>query len=596
MKFEKLLPRLEQMHRDKIKSLRSSITARLPDLLEAIGTPIALSVYLRLKYKVGEYPEVHPFNYERIFDGIYKYKADAQALAIVNKSAIIDLGVDTQKAAEMALIVSEQVNSATNKRLRPILALGSQLALPRSCDNKRVPYSILNNARDYLANLLGPAVVDWQLQFTGGATATVRGTEEKLLVNKITQKPSITRPALMHFYNAIWRDPAAYAFAVHHCLIGDDNRLILDNFEIIDEEVIDFVPKNWKTDRLICLQATLNMSLQKNAADHMKRRLKLIDGVDLGMVPEEHKNYVQNGRFRGYDISTIDLKAASDRISTELVRYLLPVDWFMLLDQLRHRKWDAPKRPELSSLSEFPERFSAMGNGFTFELETLVFRAICYGVLKSLGLRTSAFSVFGDDIIVPTAAARDLVDVLAFLGFETNAQKTFIDSPFLESCGHDVFYNVHCRPVYLKDFDKGLRGLYEFLNRIRAIALNVDRQSSSLYRVWISLLRKLREIDENLLCAGPATYGDITIHCSRNDATRIGFGRQPRTINYVLHTYGVFKKTKLVEWMLPVGSSSLELAYMCLGARSEGQNVTLDRHVSKVRSVVVSDWSDHDWL
>jgi hypothetical protein len=62
-----------------------------------------------------------------------------------------------------------------------------------------------------------------------------------------------------------------------------------------------------------------------------------------------------------------------------------------------------------------------MGNGYTFTIETLVFAAIC----KSIGSRQ--FSVYGDDIIIETELYEPLVEMLSYLGFEVNKEKSHHD-------------------------------------------------------------------------------------------------------------------------------------------------------------------------
>jgi len=91
--------------------------------------------------------------------------------------------------------------------------------------------------------------------------------------------------------------------------------------------------------------------------------------------------------------------------------------------------------------------FSAMGNGFTFEVETITFWAIC----KAAG--ATSVTVFGDDIICPKFIFGRVKRLLEMIGCILNVDKTFAEGPFRESCGHDYFLGVNIRGVYVKRLD-----------------------------------------------------------------------------------------------------------------------------------------------
>jgi hypothetical protein len=96
-----------------------------------------------------------------------------------------------------------------------------------------------------------------------------------------------------------------------------------------------------------------------------------------------------------------------------------------------------------------------MGNGYTFELETLIFLSVsivCAEEAQKANLPGVDILVYGDDIIVPTGTSATLIPVLKYLGFETNASKTFLTGPFRESCGGDFFNGMAVRSHYLKEY------------------------------------------------------------------------------------------------------------------------------------------------
>jgi hypothetical protein len=122
------------------------------------------------------------------------------------------------------------------------------------------------------------------------------------------------------------------------------------------------------------------------------------------------------------------------------VHLLFPVDWARILFKLRSPAYILP-----DGTKGVYHKFASMGNGMTFSLETLVFWAAC----KAVGSRKPI--VYGDDIIVETDLADDLVALLAFLGFTVNGEKSYFEGPFRESCGVNFYKGIDITPVYIRD-------------------------------------------------------------------------------------------------------------------------------------------------
>jgi hypothetical protein len=87
-----------------------------------------------------------------------------------------------------------------------------------------------------------------------------------------------------------------------------------------------------------------------------------------------------------------------------------------------------------------------MGNGYTFELESLLFWALA----KSVTQVDDIVSVYGDDIIVPSAVVPTLQKVFDYVGFTLNMDKSFWTGQFRESCGKHYFNGYDVSPVYHK--------------------------------------------------------------------------------------------------------------------------------------------------
>jgi hypothetical protein len=90
-----------------------------------------------------------------------------------------------------------------------------------------------------------------------------------------------------------------------------------------------------------------------------------------------------------------------------------------------------------------------MGNGFTFELESLIFWSVAKACSELLNLE-SEVSVYGDDIIIDSRGYDLLTRSLSELGFFVNSEKSFSSGPFRESCGADWFKGTWIRPFYVK--------------------------------------------------------------------------------------------------------------------------------------------------
>jgi len=106
-----------------------------------------------------------------------------------------------------------------------------------------------------------------------------------------------------------------------------------------------------------------------------------------------------------------------------------------------------------------------MGNGFTFELESLLFYVLSRAVAYFSGV-SGIISVYGDDIIVPTDIAVDLEFVLGVLGFSVNPEKSFSTGTFRESCGGHYDGGCDVTPFYVKADIISLTDLILLLNKI----------------------------------------------------------------------------------------------------------------------------------
>jgi hypothetical protein len=226
---------------------------------------------------------------------------------------------------------------------------------------------------------------------------------------------------------------------------------------IVEGNVMFTVPKKTDIDRCACKEPDLNMFMQKGLGGEIRRCLKRV-GIDLN-DQSINRSHAYEGSKSGLQ-ATLDLSSASDSVTSSLVYLLLPTCWFTLLDALRcENTW-------IDNELHRNEMFSSMGNGFTFELESLIFWALSKATAYFTGT-PGVISVYGDDIICPTMMAQDLIWILSIFGFQTNRDKSFTEGPFRESCGGHYHNGLDVTPFYLRKPIETLLDVIHTANSLR---------------------------------------------------------------------------------------------------------------------------------
>ncbi|DAD51095.1 TPA_asm: RNA-directed RNA polymerase [ssRNA phage SRR7976300_1] len=139
------------------------------------------------------------------------------------------------------------------------------------------------------------------------------------------------------------------------------------------------------------------------------------------------------------DYSTLDLKAASDSVSLDLVERVFPWECLRYLVSTRSTHTLLPDGTLLPL-----KKFAPMGSSICFPLECTIFSGLCELVARDHRLtpdeRRNAYRVYGDDIIVRNDLVYDLVVCLEACGFIVNETKSFTTNSFRESCGVFAIY------------------------------------------------------------------------------------------------------------------------------------------------------------
>lgn len=270
------------------------------------------------------------------------------------------------------------------------------------------------------------------------------------------------------------------------------------------------VPKNSKTDRTIAVEPGLNLWFQKGIGEMIRRRLRRV-GVNLNNQTRNQK-LAKVGSLNG-SLATVDFSAASDTVSKATVRELIPERWLDVMERCRTHYGRRGK--EMIAY----EKFSSMGNGFTFELESLIFFSIAFCVVQQLGLSTKDVSVYGDDVILPNDAYPLFVKTCEFYGFTVNLEKSFSSSEFRESCGAHWFRGLDCTPFYLKEIIATPLRIYHTANSVRRTAHSGVLKrfpycDIRFYACWRHLRFQIRK--PNFTSAG---YGDGAFHVNFDEAS-----------------------------------------------------------------------------
>lgn len=421
-----------------------AILGTLSQKCSELGGPLCRE--LNALVQKGDYKSL--VNYE-IKYSLYDFddlKYGRQILGFYQKLDILDLGLSKSGAAAKRFIESEVMCRQTNRRLQ------STRLSPQTVDSDI--HRVLSIAVWKIGKILGdlPSLEAFEFAFGPGANTNVKGALACPRAKLSAQLECSTdlSPTVQEFLYEVpvWT-------ALHATQESEDSYVA--TVRVVPGKVI-FVPKNAKTDRSIVVEPPLNSFFQKGVGSYIRERL-MHSKINL-RDQSRNQNLACKGSVDG-SLATVDLSMASDCLSRELVWDLLPYDWANLLSSLRTSEVLVPQVVELQNLFTKDltisgesvlklEKFSSMGNGYTFELESLIFYGLAYGVCRDLNLSSKDVSVYGDDIIIPTSAYPLLEKVLQFCGFSVNKEKSFADGQFRESCGADYLNGFDIRPFYQK--------------------------------------------------------------------------------------------------------------------------------------------------
>jgi len=527
----------------------------------SLDTPRSLSCWLL--YSNGEHQQLvdlkcDPQNYIEAS----AFRSDFVATEFLSKASFLRLNIDRKEVALEKFFAAEAQCKETNLRLmshNPWLktqSKGEWLLNATVCKIYRIigdgpgAEEIFENGR------WGP-----------GSTFHLRG-KDLSAANKFRVKSGITQdlvPLVCPSFYSAYPTWSSYTTSLY----GEKP------FEVVAGNRLLTVPKNAKTDRVIAVEPAINLWFQLSAGHSIRTRLGRY-GIDLNDQGRNQKAAYRASKTGA--MATVDFSSASDTISSKLVEMLLPRRWYQILNAFRS------KYTLYDDRSIRLEKFSSMGNGFTFELESLIFYAVACACCDFLGISQSEISVYGDDVLIPVEAFNLFVDFSSDLGFTVNTKKSYATTPFRESCGSYYYNGISCKPLFLKENCRDVKSLYKLANGVRLLAhrfCNNLACDDELRRCWI---RIVHDIPEALRLRVPLQSGDVGLISNFDEAT------PPKARDQIEG----FKPLALITLPVPKYSDDRALLLERLRGGSELSmgNTTYLKDVTKtaVKRILVSEW------
>lgn len=467
MKFEKL----------NSLGMTADFSACTSELLQCFGYKGSLQQALSLPL-----PDFHG-DVDLVRDNYFVYN-------LLRKSSPVNMSVDSQRELEYTTFNKwmevEQKCEVSNNRF----ALGA-------IKHHGVLHTLVEDIRREIARILGPLdrctieQLPSYAKITSGATTTHRRNKGDAYY-KLTEPLGVTEKA---------QNFALVLMATDHhwreTMLTKVSDWPYSWLSIQTGARWGTVPKDWKILRTIGIQPTGNQIWQSALGGLIRDRLRRT-GINLDTVWRENQRLAYQAS-RDRDHATIDSSSASALYSRRLVETLVDPEWFTVLDLFRCDLIEVPK----SSAERFGVRhfehidgryyrrsagFMDMGVGYCFELQSVVFLAMGRAVCRYLGLSPATVSIFGDDLIVPSAAVSKLQEVFEYFGFEMNANKSFWgDHPFRESCGVHYLDGTDIQPIYRKE--QSGHSIVDWLWLLNSIRLHWSYSSKKAVRRWYTRWR-----------------------------------------------------------------------------------------------------------
>lgn len=243
-----------------------------------------------------------------------------------------------------------------------------------------------------------------------------------------------------------------------------------------------------------------------------------------------------------YDnLATIDLSAASDSVTLELVKQVFKGTKLLY--------WLLGTRSTYSVCDEQTVRmrkFAPMGSACCFPVECIVFTLAAQVAsdrtyIAGLDDRPTV-RVFGDDIIIDGYAAHELIHILEELGFTVNTDKSYTSGGFREACGAEAYRGDEIQPLRYKrlDWDPSTQSSsagsistsLSYINSLYLRGYHTTREYllHGLLHSKITVGKHRREVGRYLSATFHGLHGTFMSSCPTNFNRLFKFDREYQTI------------------------------------------------------------------
>lgn len=456
-------------------------------LMEGLDCPRSLAVAILLKNR--EYAQVVRLRADVLhYNSSDDYYKAAVATDFLRKLDGLPTGIDKEQSALDKWWASERRCYSANQRISALYHGG----LRAPCDEHVAQY--LRKAKKCLIRLIGVGPSD-DLHGRFGPGATMSDKASACLVpDKMSSRLTMTPPSFSLM--PVWIQTA---WGRAHAEGG------FVPFEFVRGNTFFTVPKDSTTNRSCGKEPSFNVFYQLAYGRQMRKRLYR-HGFDLDDNKTIHMRVACEASKTLRGLATIDLSSASDTICRALVKALLPKAWYDALTRV------VSPFTKVKGKWVLLEKFSSMGNGFTFELQTAIFASLLMAMDDTLVPGLDLF-VHGDDIIVPDRLEEQIKAVFTYVGFELNANKTFFVGAFRESCGGDYYAGQVVRPYYVKELPNEPQHFISIANGIRRLTCRDGKafqRLPALRRTWFRVLDHIPSAIRS--CRGPEDLGDLVVH------------------------------------------------------------------------------------
>jgi len=272
-----------------------------------------------------------------------------------------------------------------------------------------------------------------------GAVATGEANWRKMRFKRYYTKIEEAYPYTEYFYYN----------ANHLC----DELATLEALETHESGVakVVLVPKNSKGPRLISCEPLEYQWMQQGLGGALVKHLETHD-LTRGQVnftsQEINRELALTGSLDGRYV-TLDMKEASDRVSTQLVEDLF-AGVPHILRCLMALRTDATRMPDGKIVSL--NKYAPMGSALCFPVEAYAFWALAVSIIRrhrALPLQKAAARVwvYGDDIILHREDYACVMQHFPLFGLMFNERKCCTWGFFRESCGMDAYRGTNVTPL-----------------------------------------------------------------------------------------------------------------------------------------------------